>query len=90
MVAGADPHFTHLCERGALGRGVGCCGEGDTLAVGGGAGVRVSPAGRLYGLLPAEPVRSRCYALSRAVFSRPVLSVGYWESVFIAVGVIAV
>ena len=36
MVAGADPHFTHLCERGALGRGVGCFGEGDTLAVGGG------------------------------------------------------
>lgn len=50
----------------------------------------VSSAGRLYGLLPAEPVRSRCYALSRAVFSRPVLSVGYLESVFIAVGVIAV
>lgn len=37
MVAGADPHFAHLCERGALGRGVGCFGEGDALAVGGGA-----------------------------------------------------
>ena len=36
-VAGADPHFTHLCERGALGRAVGCFGEGDALAVGGGA-----------------------------------------------------
>ena len=37
MVAGADPHFAHLCERGALGRGVGCFSERHTLAVGGGA-----------------------------------------------------
>ena len=37
VVAGADPHFTYLCERGALGRAVGCFGEGDALAVGGGA-----------------------------------------------------
>ena len=34
---GADPHFAYLCERGALGCGVGCLGEGDALAVGGGA-----------------------------------------------------
>ena len=34
-VAGADPHFSHLRERGALRRGVGRFGEGDALAVGG-------------------------------------------------------
>lgn len=37
VVAGADPHFAYLCECGALGCGVGCFGEGDALAVGGGA-----------------------------------------------------
>ena len=37
MVTGANPHFPYLRERGALGRGVGCFGEGDALAVGGGA-----------------------------------------------------
>ena len=37
VVAGADPHFTHLCERGALGCAVGCLGERHALAVGGGA-----------------------------------------------------
>lgn len=35
VVAGADPHFTHLCERGALGRAVGRFGEGDTRTCGG-------------------------------------------------------
>ena len=37
VVVGADPHLAHLRERGALGCGVGCFGEGDMLAVGGGA-----------------------------------------------------
>lgn len=37
MIAGTNPHFPYLCERGALGRAVGCLCEGDALAVGGGA-----------------------------------------------------
>ena len=35
MVAGADPHFPYLRERGALGRTVGRFGKGDTRACGG-------------------------------------------------------
>ena len=54
VVAGADPHFAHLCERGALGRAVGRFGECHTLAVGGDGvdgAVLVDGDGRVFGVV---------------------------------------